>query len=275
MSDIEGQDRPFVAGMYDYYLGGTANSAVDRAAGERVRQVIPEAVEAAWANRGFLQRAVKRMAAEWGIRQFIDIGAGLPTQRNTHEVVADVISDGRVLYVDNDPRVIARGREILAGVRGTAVIQADLRQPDEILNHPQTRALIDFAEPIGLLLVAVTHFVSDGEDPWGLVARYVDAVVPGSYLALSAGTRDRQAERVADALLEIYSDTPAPGHMRTRAQVERFFTGLEIVPPYKGADQVVTYVGEWGAEDPEAADDDGSRWIYAAVARKPGAAGGI
>jgi hypothetical protein len=269
MSDTEAQDRPFVAGMYDYYLGGTANSAVDRAAVEQVRQVLPEAIEVAWANRGFLQRAVKRMAAEWGVRQFIDIGAGLPTQRNTHEVVADVISDGRVVYVDNDPRVVARGRDLLAGVRGAAVIEADLRRPDEIFSHPRTRSLIDFAEPVGLLLVAVTHFVSDEEDPWGLVACCVDAVASGSYLALSAVTGDRQAERVTDAVVKIYADTPAPGHPRSRGQIERFFTGLEIVPPYQGGDPMVTYVGEWGAEDPEAADDDGSRWLYAAVARKP------
>jgi hypothetical protein len=261
-------DTPFVAGMYDFYLGGTANSAGDRAAVERIRAVLPEIGDAAWANRGFLQRAVKRMAADWGIRQYIDIGAGLPTQRNTHEVVGEVIPDGRVLYVDNDPRVITRGRELLAEVPGTAVILADFREPDEIFNHPETRRLINPNEPAGLLMVAVTQFVADADDPWGLVARYLDAVAPGSYLAISAPTGDHQAPRILDAIREVYARTPTPGYARSREEVEQFFAGLQIVPPYEGAKPVVTFVGEWGAEDPLAADDDGSRWFYAAVGKK-------
>jgi hypothetical protein len=269
MSDAQAPERPFVAGMYDYYLGGTANSPADRAAVERIKEVLPEIVDAAWANRGFLQRAVKRMAADWGIRQFIDIGAGLPTQRNTHEVVADFVPDGRVLYIDNDPRVIARGAEILAGLDNTAVILADVREPDEILKHPETRRLIDFAEPVGLLLVAVTQFVPDAEDPWSIVARYVEAAAPGSYLALAAPTGDHQAGRIVDAVRAVYAKTPSPAVARSKAEISRFFDSLEIMPPYQGADPVVTFVGEWGAEDPEAADDDGSRWFYAAVGRKP------
>jgi hypothetical protein len=269
MSDAQAPERPFVAGMYDYYLGGTANSAADRAAVERIKEVLPEIADAAWANRGFLQRAVRRMAADWGIRQFIDIGAGLPTQRNTHEVVADFVPDGRVVYVDSDPRVISRGVELLAGLKDTAVILADIRQPDVIFDHPQTRRLIDLTEPVGLLMVAVTQFVPDSDDPWGLVAHYLDTVASGSYLALAAPTADHQAERIVDTVLSVYATTPTPGTARTWAEVTRFFDRLEIVPPYEGADPKVTYAGEWGAEDPEAADDDGSRWFYAAVARKP------
>jgi SAM-dependent methyltransferase len=254
--------------MYDYYLGGTANSAADRAAVERIREVCPEIIDVAWANRGFLQRSVKWMA-EHGIRQFLDIGAGLPTQRNTHEVVAEAGGDGKVVYVDIDPRVIARGRELLAGVDGTAVIQGDVRQPNEIISHPETRRLIDFGEPVGLLLVAVTQFVPDSDDPWGIVARYVDTVASGSYLALSAPTADRQARRIIDGVLDVYATTPTPAKERTLQEIDRFFEGLEIVPPYEGADPVVTYVGEWGAEDPSLADSDGSRWFYAALGRKP------
>jgi hypothetical protein len=266
MNDTEESESPSAAGVYDFALGGTANTAADRAMLEHARRVMPHVIEGAWANRGFLQRAVKRMAQDWGIRQFIDLGAGMPTQRNTHEVVAECRSDGRVLYVDNDPRVIARADEILAGIDGVAVIHADIRRPDEILDHPQTRQLIDFAQPVGVLVVAVTHFLPDTDDPWGLVARYVDAVVPGSYLALSAVTGDRQ-EETWERVLQASSQYE--GYPRTRAQVERFFEGLEIVPAYEGADPVVTYVGLWGADDPEAADDDGSRLAYAAVARKP------
>jgi len=270
MTDAQAQRRPFVAGMYDCYLGGTANSEADRAAVDRIKAVLPEIGESAWANRGFLQRAVKRMASDWGIRQFIDLGAGLPTQRHTHEVLADVVAEGgRVVYVDNDPAVISRGEEILAGVTGTALVLADLREMEKILSHPGTRRLIDLREPVGLLFVAVTQFVPDEEDPWALVARYLDAVPSGSYLALSAPTGDNQSERIVEAVRKIYADTPTPGTVRSRAEVARFFDGLSIVPPYPGAPAAVDYVGLWGAEDPQAADDDSSRWFYAAVARKP------
>jgi S-adenosyl methyltransferase len=265
MSDLE---TPFVAGMYDYYLGGTANSAADRAAVERIRSLIPEIVDVAWANRGFLQRAVTRMARDWGIRQYIDIGAGLPTQRNTHEVVGEVVPDGRVLYVDRDPRVIARGTSMLEGAKGTAVIEADLREVDRILSHEETVRLIDFTEPVGLLMVAVTQFIPDEDDPWGLVARYRDAMASDSYFALSAPTNDHQAERIVEGVVEVYRTTPTPGVARTRAQIERFFAGFDIVPPYEGAAPAVDFVGLWDAEDPEAADDDASRWFFAGVGRK-------
>jgi hypothetical protein len=266
MSDL---DTPFVAGMYDYYLGGTANSPADRAAVERIRALLPEIGDVAWANRGFLQRAVTRMAGEWGVRQFIDIGAGLPTQRNTHEVVGEVIPNGRVVYVDKDPRVIARGLDLLQGAPDTTVIEADLRDVDGILNHPETKRLIDFTEPLGLLMVAVTQFVVDEDDPWGIIARYRDAIASGSYLAVSAPTGDHQADRITDGVAEVYKRTPTPGTARTRADFQRFFDGFEIMPPYDGAPAAVNFVGLWGAEDPDAADDDSSRWFYAAVGRKP------
>jgi S-adenosyl methyltransferase len=267
MSDTQEAEAPSAAGVYDYSLGGTANTAADREHTERVRQIMPDVILAAWANRGFLQRAVTRMAGEWGIRQFLDIGAGMPTQRNTHEVVAEVRADGRVVYVDNDPRVIARATAILAGSSPrTAVIQADLRQPDEILEHPETQRLINFSEPVGVLVIAVTHFLSDSDDPWGLVARVLDAVPAGSYLALSAVSSDHIGERW-DMVKQ--ASPKYQGYPRHRTEVERFFHGLEIVPPYEGAEPKVDYVGLWGAEDPEAADDDGSRLAYAAVARKP------
>jgi hypothetical protein len=135
-----------------------------------------------------------------------------------------------------------------------------------VLNHPETRRLIDFTEPVAVLAVAVTHFLSDADDPWGAVARYVDAVPSGSYLALSAVTSDRQEERWEQILR---SGVSYDGYPRTLAEVERFFTGLDIVPPYDGAKPAVAFVGLWGADDPDLADDDGSRLSYAAVARKP------
>ena len=269
MSDAADQDRPTAAGMYDFYLGGTAHTPADRAAAERITQIVPEISDGAWANRGFLQRAVRWMAAEWGIRQFIDIGAGLPTQRNTHEVAAVVVPDVRVVYVDNDPAVVARGRRLLAGETGTAVLEGDIRRPEEILGHPLTHQLIDFTAPVGLLMVAVLHFVPDSDDPWGLVARYLAAAPPGSGLALSHGSGDQVPESVREASLRVYANTRTPPTERSRTEIARFFDGLEIVSPYPGAPAEPTFVGAWGAEDPAAADSDGSRLAYGAVGRKP------
>lgn len=260
---------PSAAGMYDYYLGGTAHTPADRVAAEQVTQILPEIGDAAWANRGFLQRAVRRMAADWGIRQFVDIGSGLPTQRNTHDVVAGVTSQARVVYVDSDPVAVARGRELLTGTDAVTVIEGDVRQPAAILDHPQTRRLIDRSAPVGVLMVAVLHFVPDSADPWGIVGRYVDAIPSGSYLALSHGSADHTSERVRDAILKIYAATPTPPTERTKTEVEQFFHGLDIVPPYPDAEPEVTFAGLWGAEDPHQADSEGSRLFYAAVGRKP------
>lgn len=269
MSDPATPVRPTAAGMYDFYLGGTAHSEADRRAGEAITKILPEAVDAAWANRGFLQRAVKRMAAEWGVRQFLDIGAGLPTQHNTHDVVAEVTPDGRVVYVDHDPVVVTRAQELLVGLDRAVAIQGDLREPESILEHPETRRLLDFTRPIGLLMVAVLHFVPDDADPWGLVARYVDALPSGSYLALSHGTADYLSEQRRNLAMEIYRQTPNPPVDRTRTEVQRFFTGLELAVPYEGAKPELTFAAWWGAEDPVAADSEGARGFYAGVGRKP------
>lgn len=269
MSDAATPDRPTSAGAYDYYLGGYAYTPADQAVAEQMAQVMPSISDGAWANRGFLQRAVLRMATEWGVRQFLDIGAGLPTQRNTHEVIADAVPDARVIYVDIDPAVVARGNRLLASAPGTAVIEGDIRRPADILDHPQARQLIDFSAPVGVLMVAVLHFVPDSADPWGLVARYLEAVPSGSYLALSHGSADQVPAKVAKAMQQIYAATPNPPTERTKTEVARFFDGLEIVPAYPGAPPGLAFVGVWGAEDPEAADTEGGRLAYAAVARKP------
>lgn len=259
---------PTAAGMYDFYLGGAAHTPADSAAAARVMQILPEISDAAWANRGFLQRAVKRMSTEWGVRQFLDVGSGLPTQRNTHDVVAEVVPDGRVVYVDSDSVAVARGRELLTGAETVAVIEGDVRAPETILAHPEVRRLIDLSEPVGVLLIAVLHFLPDGDDPWGVVGRYVDAVPSGSYLAISHGSADHSSERVREAILRIYAATPTPPTERTKTEIEQFFDGLQIVAPYPGADPGVTFAGLWGAVDPEAADSEGSRLFYAAVGRK-------
>jgi len=243
--------------MYDRYLGGTANFPADRDAVDRILELVPEIRDAAWANRGFLQRAVRWMAGR-GIGQFMDLGAGLPTQRCTHEAARDIRPDARVLYTDHDPGVVAHGHDILTGVAGTAVIQADFRRPWELLGHPEARRLIDFGEPAGLLIVAVTQFIPDADDPWRLVRRYADAMAPGSYLALSAPTADRMAAPKVSRILDVYATSTIPVNTpRTRAEIARFFAGLDIVPPYEGAEPEVTSVGLWGCEDPDAAESDG------------------
>jgi SAM-dependent methyltransferase len=270
MTDPSSAVKPTSAGMYDYYLGGTAHTPADRAAAEKFLEMMPEVADGASANRGFLQRAVARMATDWGIRQFLDIGAGLPTQRNTHDVVAETVPDGRVVYVDVDPRVVAHARQLIAGVDGATVIEGDVRRPEAIFAHPETRRLIDLSQPVGLLLVAVLHFVSDDDDPWGLVERYMSMVPSGSYLALSHSALGDQVEgQVLGAGIKVYQSTATPFTDRSRTEIERFFTGLEIVPPYPGAEPGVAFIGIWGADDPAGADSEGSRLGYAAVARKP------
>jgi S-adenosyl methyltransferase len=259
---------PSPARLYDYFLGGTNNLAVDREAAERFRAVVPEIVDATWANRGFHGRAAVWLARQ-GIRQFIDIGSGLPTQNNTHEAVRRVAPDARVVYVDNDPMVAAHSGPLLAGDGTTTLIMADIREPDSVLGDPELRRLIDFAEPAGVLMTAVLHFVADDADPLGLVARYMEAVAPGSYLALSHGTYDKMPPNSIEAGNQTYARAAERVYLRSKPEVERFFTGLELMPPYPGADPMITYVGLWGAEDLDAADTDGSRAIYCGVARRP------
>jgi S-adenosyl methyltransferase len=260
---------PSPARLYDYYLGGANNYPADRALAERLRKLIPEMKDAAWANRGFHQRATRWLAAEQGIRQFIDIGSGLPTQGNTHEVVQPVAPDARVVYVDNDPMVKAHAEALLALVPNTAIVMADLRDPDGVLANPAVGELIDSHEPLALLMTAVLHFVADGSNPQRLVRRYVDAVVPGSYLVIAHGTSDNKPPRATGAMVDEYRQATEQVHLRRRIDVERFFKGMELVPPYPGAGPRVVFAGEWGAEDPELADSEGSRWSYCGVARCP------
>jgi hypothetical protein len=260
---------PSPARMYDYVLGGTHNFLADRQAAERVRAQSPDLEDAAWVNRAFHQRAARWMAGQQGIRQFIDIGSGLPTLGNTHDVVQQVAPVARVVYVDIDPMVSAYASELLADDGTTAVVTADLRDPGRVLADPGLRALIDFDEPAGLLLTAVLHFVADSSDPWGLVARYLAALAPGSYLALSHGTFQGLPPGLVQTSQDVYAKAAQSMHLRSREEIGRFFTGLEVVPPYQGAEPGVTYLGMWGAEDPELADSDGSRWWFGAVARRP------
>jgi hypothetical protein len=256
--------------MYDYYLGGDSHTPQDAEAAKYIVQLVPAVADGALANRGFLQRAVRKMATEWGVRQFVDIGSGLPTQRNTHDVITETIGEGRLIYVDLDPSVVTRSREILSGIDWATAIEGDIRQPGAILAHPETQRVIDFTEPVGLLMVAVLHFIPDDDDPWGLVERYLAAVPSGSYLALTHGTLpphiSDETRRLGN---QIYTHTASPPTDRSRTEIERFFDGLEFMAPYEGGEPGLAFIGLWGAEDPDDADSEGSRLIYAGVGRKP------
>ena len=227
------------ARMYDYFLGGKDNFPADRAAADRLLAAAPQTRVGARENRAFLQRAIRYLAGEAGIRQFLDIGTGLPTQGNVHEIAQATAPDARVVYVDNDAMVVTHSRALLAG-RNTVAIEADLRDPDSVMRHPEVRELIDFDQPIALLLMAILHFVPDEQDPYGIVARFRDALPAGSYLALSHGTRDIPArtDMSPEAMAEmgakverLYQLTTASLVTRTRAQVERFFDGFDLLDP--------------------------------------------
>ena len=230
---------PNPARIYDYFLGGKDNFPADREVAEQVVAIAPVARDIVEDNRAFLRRAVRLLAGEAGIRQFIDLGSGLPTQGNVHEIAQAAAPDARVVYVDNDAMVVTHSRALLAG-DNTAAIEADLRDPDSVMRHPEVRELIDFDQPIALLLMAILHFVPDDEDPYGIVARFRDALPAGSHLALSHGTRDIPArpDMSPEAMAEmgakverLYQLTTASLVTRTHAQVERFFDGFDLLDP--------------------------------------------
>ena len=258
--------RPSTARIYDYLLGGEHNFAADRAAGQMLKSRAPELMDSAWANRGFHQRAAKWIALQ-GVRQFIDIGSGLPTVGNTHEVVRRVAPNARVVYVDNDPMVLAYGKALLGDDRNATVILADIRDPEAVLSNTELRGLIDFTEPVGLLVTAVLHFVSDENEPAKLISRYMAALAEGSYLALSHLTADQKPVLAVQTLVEVGLRAAGGGYLRSKTEVRELFEGLEIVPPYAGADPDLTWVGLWDCEDPALADSEGSRWLYCGVAK--------
>ena len=259
--------RPSTARIYDYLLGGEHNFAADRAAGQMLKSRAPELMDSAWANRGFHQRAAKWIALQ-GVRQFIDIGSGLPTVGNTHEVVRRVAPNARVVYVDNDPMVLAYGKALLGDDRNATVILADIRDPEAVLSNTELRGLIDFTEPVGLLITAVLHFVSDENEPAKLISRYMAALAEGSYLALSHLTADQKPVLAVQTLVEVGLRAAGGGYLRSKTEVRELFEGLEIVSPYAGADPDLTWVGLWDCEDPALADSEGSRWLYCGVAKK-------
>jgi trans-aconitate methyltransferase len=253
---------PSPARIYDYLLGGKDNYPADRAAAQELIAAIPDLRSFARQNRAFLRRVVRYMAAEAGIRQFIDIGTGLPSQGNVHEIAQAAAPGAHVVCVDNDPVVLSHGRAMLHGVPDTAIIEHDLRQPADILADPQLGKMIDFAEPAGLLLVAVMHFIPDEDDPAGLVARLVSALAPGSYVALTHATADSRPESAQGE--RVYERASAQARARTRDQVAAMVAGLELVEPG------LVWAPEWRPDPQDGTDPDpGRSHVYAVVARKP------
>jgi hypothetical protein len=223
--------KPHPARMYDAYLGGKDSYAADREAVREILRAFPEVRAMARANRAFMQRAVRFLAGEAGIRQFIDIGTGIPSAGNVHEVAAQVAPGARVVYVDNDPIVHVHANALLTGSGATSIVLADLRDPEAILAHPKLRRLIDFTQPVALLLVAILHFIKDEENPAGIVAALRDALPPGSLLALSHGTGDFHPPGAEGRAAAGYQNASAPLVLRTLDQVSVFFEGFELVGP--------------------------------------------
>ena len=225
--------KPHTARIYDYYLGGKDNFAADRRTAERALLFWPAVRAAVRENRAFLGRAVRFLVAEAGVRQFLDIGTGLPSANNVHEVAQGLVPSCRVVYVDNDPIVLAHARALLtSSPQGrTAYIDADLRRPAQILGDPETTATLDFTQPIALMLVAVLHFVPDGDDPRQIVDTLVDALPPGSYLTASHVTAEHDPEGVG-GLERTYRAAGLPAQARTADEfADLAFRGLEVVDP--------------------------------------------
>ncbi|GAB3437532.1 class I SAM-dependent methyltransferase [Flindersiella endophytica] len=263
--------RPSPARMYDYYLSGNGeyNFRADREAAQRVMARDPDIRDAAWANRGFLQRASSWMAGE-GIDQFLDIGAGLPTQNNTHDVVQAVNPHARIVYGDIESDAVLHGRQLIEGIDGVDYIQADVRDAASIFDNPVVTENIDLSRPVGVLIVACLQFVAD---PPAAIQAIMEPLAVGSYLAISHLTSEHQDPGKLEEYREIYSRTNTPIFFRSRKEIEAAFhyaddSPMQFVAPYQGAEPGVCWAGQWGAEDPDAADDTAGRWWYAGVARK-------
>ncbi|GAA5200057.1 SAM-dependent methyltransferase [Rugosimonospora acidiphila] len=260
-------DTPSAARIYDYWLGGAHNFAVDREAARAVTDAVPTAPAIAQANRAFLHRAV-RWLTDQGIRQFLDIGSGIPTGGNVHEVAQRAAPDSRVVYVDLDPIAVAHSREILACDDRAVAIEEDLRRPAAILAHPKLRAVLDLDRPVGLLLVSVLHFVPATDDPYGAVQHLRDALAPGSFLALTHGAVDGFDRAAAATTKQIYQSTSGPtGELRTREQIQAFFGDFDLVEPG------LVWMSQWRPDQgAEAGRPDGHperSAFLAGVARKP------
>jgi len=223
-------DQPSVARIYDYNLGGAHNFAVDRAVAEQMNRAMPDLPLIQRANRAFLRRVVTMLVSS-GVRQFLDLGSGIPTVGNVHEIAQGVAPESRVMYVDVDTVAIAHSQAILADNPLADAVRCDMREADEVLAHPRIVELIDFTRPVAVLMVAVLHFVSDDDNPAGIMARYRDACVPGSYLVISHASREGADPVEADAATEVGARNTINLTLRGRSEVRDMFDGFDLVEP--------------------------------------------
>jgi hypothetical protein len=258
--------RPSAARVYDYALGGTDNYQVDRQALDALEDLLPGVFAEARSNRRYLERVVSYLAGECGIRQFIDNGSGLPTQRNVHQVAKKANPDARVVYIDKDPVVLRhhKASALLAADNSTAFILEDARNTDRVLGHPETRRLINFDEPVAVLYLSFLQIIPDADDPWGLVRRMMDRVAPGSYLAIShAASDDAETLRTVNAFMAKITEGHF-GRFRETAEVRAFFDGLQIVDPG------LVRAAAWRSEIPQELRAL-KAFEYGGVGRKPAA----
>jgi SAM-dependent methyltransferase len=254
---------PQSARVYDYWLGGKDHFPADRALGDAIAGALPTIRTQVRAQRAFLGRAVRYLTRDAGIRQYLDIGTGIPSAGNVHDVAQEIAPESRVLYVDNDPIVLAHARALMAGTPegSVAFIQADLREPEAILGDPAVARTLDLAQPVGLVLIGVMHHLRDDDDPRRIVAALMDALAPGSYLVLSQSTPDFDPEAMG-ALAAASEQGGIANVPRSLADTEPFFAGLELVEPG------LVPMAAW-RPDPGAEQDPRSVYAYGGVARKP------
>jgi SAM-dependent methyltransferase len=259
-------DRPSAARIYDYFLGGAHNFEVDRRAAEAMEQVHPAIALGMRANRSYLRRAVNYLAKE-GVDQFLDLGSGIPTVGNVHEIAQRANPAARVVYVDIEPIAVTHSNTILSGNELAVAIRADIRNASEVLSDPTVNGFLDLSRPVGLILAGVLQYVSDEDDPAGMVQGYAQRLVPGSHVAMSHPSTDELTmERLAGAAAasDVFSRTETPFRYRTKAQFESFFAGLELVEPG------VVHMWDWRPELGVDGDVvDGQVTGYAGVGRKP------
>ena len=262
-SDWETSFRPDVpssARIYDYFLGGKDNYPADRKAGDVIADILPGIRVAAQVNRAFVRRSVRYLVAEAGVTQLIDIGPGLPTQANVHEVAHGANPASRVVYVDHDPVVLAHARDMLDAVDNVVIIARDMREPEAILGDEELHEPIDFDQPVGLMFVSMLHFLRDEDDPGAIIRQLLAPFPAGSYVALTHGTADA-APNVQDAA-NVYRQATTTMHVRTREHVRSLVEGMELVEPG------LVWTPEWrpGPDDPQM-DRPSDCYYYALVAR--------
>lgn len=256
-------ERPSVARVYDYLLGGAHNFAVDRAVADHALEAMPSVRQVARTNRALLRRMVRHLL-DLGVRQFLDLGSGIPAAGNVHEIAHRVDPDAKVVYVDVDPVAVAHGRTILADVPNAIALQADVREPKTVLESAGVRELLDFEQPVAVLMVAVLHFVPDSDDPRGIIADYLDPLVPGSYLGIShSGFEDGDLDDAAIEATQRYSAQVTQVTYRNQAELRSLFGDLEVVDPG------VVRMPHWNPESPDDVDETAERFPgFAALGRK-------